>query len=176
MPYKHCDRASLCMNARPSWTIKTSGSSKVKALNSNSFVSPLPFFFIEFPPALPSRPDHHVLKINRRLCRPQHRSVLHARAQYPFVCQSSGTAPRPHRRRPRQELDRPTGTYCTSTFITGQVDKAPQFVFDFFSPPAGVVTGAAGHTVAATSGTFPAVVGNGVAMSVSLSYSLVRKL
>ncbi|KAJ7300884.1 RmlC-like cupin [Mycena albidolilacea] len=41
-----------------------------------------------------------------------------------------------------------------------------QFVFDFFSPPAGVVTGAAGHTVAATSGTFPAVVGNGVAMTV----------
>ncbi|KAJ6519008.1 RmlC-like cupin [Mycena sanguinolenta] len=41
-----------------------------------------------------------------------------------------------------------------------------QFVFDFLNPPAGVVTGAAGHTVTATSGTFPAVVGNGVAMTV----------
>ncbi|KAJ7739896.1 RmlC-like cupin [Mycena metata] len=41
-----------------------------------------------------------------------------------------------------------------------------QFIFDFFNPPAGVTTGAAGHTVTATSGTFPAVVGNGVAMTV----------
>ncbi|KAJ7117738.1 RmlC-like cupin domain-containing protein [Mycena epipterygia] len=40
-----------------------------------------------------------------------------------------------------------------------------QFVFDFFNPPAGVVTGAGGHTVTATSGTFAAVVDNGVAMS-----------
>ncbi|KAJ7143608.1 RmlC-like cupin domain-containing protein [Mycena crocata] len=41
-----------------------------------------------------------------------------------------------------------------------------QFVFDFFNSSSGVVTGAAGHTVAATSGNFPAVVGNGVAMTV----------
>ncbi|KAJ6506752.1 RmlC-like cupin [Mycena sanguinolenta] len=41
-----------------------------------------------------------------------------------------------------------------------------QFVYDFLNPPAGVVTGAAGHTVTATSGTFPAVVGNGVAMTI----------
>ncbi|KAJ7656259.1 RmlC-like cupin domain-containing protein [Mycena polygramma] len=41
-----------------------------------------------------------------------------------------------------------------------------QFVFDFLNPPGGVTTGAAGHTVTATSGTFPAVVGNGVAMTV----------
>ncbi|KAJ7180840.1 RmlC-like cupin [Mycena filopes] len=41
-----------------------------------------------------------------------------------------------------------------------------QFIFDFFNPPAGVTSGAAGHTVTATSGTFPAVVGNGVAMTV----------
>ncbi|KAJ7140303.1 RmlC-like cupin domain-containing protein [Mycena crocata] len=41
-----------------------------------------------------------------------------------------------------------------------------QFTFDFFNPPAGVNRGAAGHTVTATSGTFPAVVGNGVAMTV----------
>ncbi|KAJ7117674.1 RmlC-like cupin domain-containing protein [Mycena epipterygia] len=41
-----------------------------------------------------------------------------------------------------------------------------QFVFDFFNPPAGVVTGAGGHTVTATSGTFAAVVDNGVAMTI----------
>ncbi|KAJ7117671.1 RmlC-like cupin domain-containing protein [Mycena epipterygia] len=41
-----------------------------------------------------------------------------------------------------------------------------QLVFDFFNPPAGVVTGAAGHTVTATSGTFAAVIDNGVAMTV----------
>ncbi|KAJ6514934.1 RmlC-like cupin domain-containing protein [Mycena vitilis] len=44
--------------------------------------------------------------------------------------------------------------------------RDPQFVFDFLNPPGGVTTGAAGHTVTATSGTFPAVVGNGVAMTV----------
>jgi len=51
-----------------------------------------------------------------------------------------------------------------------------QFVFDFLNPPSadtpngvvmGVVTGAAGHTVEAFSGNFPAVIGNGVAMSLS---------
>ncbi|KAJ7755897.1 RmlC-like cupin domain-containing protein [Mycena metata] len=47
---------------------------------------------------------------------------------------------------------------------TLSLDK--QFIFDFFNPPAGVTTGAAGHTVTATSGTFPAIVGNGVAMTV----------
>ncbi|KAJ7167975.1 RmlC-like cupin domain-containing protein [Mycena filopes] len=41
-----------------------------------------------------------------------------------------------------------------------------QYVYDFFNPTVGVVSGAAGHTVTATSGTFPAVVGNGVAMTV----------
>ncbi|KAF7356421.1 Cupin type-1 domain-containing protein [Mycena venus] len=41
-----------------------------------------------------------------------------------------------------------------------------QFVFDFLNPPAGITKGAAGHTVTATSGTFPAVIGNGVAMTV----------
>ncbi|KAJ6581784.1 RmlC-like cupin domain-containing protein [Mycena capillaripes] len=41
-----------------------------------------------------------------------------------------------------------------------------QFIFDFLNPPAGVTRGAAGHTVTATSGTFPAVIGNGVAMTV----------
>ncbi|KAJ7509922.1 RmlC-like cupin [Mycena galericulata] len=41
-----------------------------------------------------------------------------------------------------------------------------QFIFDFFNPTGGIVMGAAGHTVTATSGTFPAVVGNGVAMTV----------
>ncbi|KAJ6619942.1 RmlC-like cupin domain-containing protein [Mycena sp. CBHHK59/15] len=41
-----------------------------------------------------------------------------------------------------------------------------QFIFDFFNPTAGITRGAAGHTVAATSGNFPAVIGNGVAMTV----------
>ncbi|KAJ7251293.1 RmlC-like cupin [Mycena rebaudengoi] len=41
-----------------------------------------------------------------------------------------------------------------------------QFVFDFFNPTAGISTGAGGHTVTATSGTFPAVVGNGIAMTI----------
>ncbi|KAJ7491948.1 RmlC-like cupin domain-containing protein [Mycena latifolia] len=41
-----------------------------------------------------------------------------------------------------------------------------QFVFDFFNPSGGIVKGAGGHTVTATSGTFPAVVGNGIAMTV----------
>ncbi|KAJ7931674.1 RmlC-like cupin [Mycena leptocephala] len=40
------------------------------------------------------------------------------------------------------------------------------FYFRLPEPPGGVTTGAAGHTVAATSGNFPAVVGNGVAMTV----------
>ncbi|KAJ7066421.1 RmlC-like cupin domain-containing protein [Mycena amicta] len=40
------------------------------------------------------------------------------------------------------------------------------FVFDFFNPPGGVTMGGAGHTVAATSASFPAVIGNGVAMTV----------
>ncbi|KAJ7167009.1 RmlC-like cupin domain-containing protein [Mycena filopes] len=40
------------------------------------------------------------------------------------------------------------------------------YVYDFFNPTTGIVTGAAGHTVTATSGTFPAVIGNGVAMTV----------
>ncbi|KAJ7809037.1 RmlC-like cupin domain-containing protein [Mycena olivaceomarginata] len=46
------------------------------------------------------------------------------------------------------------------------VDDVPQLVFSFFNPSGGVTTGAAGHTVAANSGNFPAVVGNGVAMTV----------
>jgi len=43
-----------------------------------------------------------------------------------------------------------------------------QFVFDFFNPPTtvGIVTGAGGHTVAASSGNFPAVVDNGIAMTI----------
>ncbi|KAJ7126275.1 RmlC-like cupin domain-containing protein, partial [Mycena epipterygia] len=51
-----------------------------------------------------------------------------------------------------------------------------QFVFDFLNPPSGdtpsgdtpsgIVTGAAGHTVEASSANFPAVIGNGVAMTI----------
>ncbi|KAJ7776383.1 RmlC-like cupin domain-containing protein [Mycena metata] len=41
-----------------------------------------------------------------------------------------------------------------------------EYVYDFFNPTTGIVTGAAGHTVTATSGTFPAVIGNGVAMTI----------
>jgi hypothetical protein len=40
-----------------------------------------------------------------------------------------------------------------------------QFVFDFFNPPSGIVTGAGGHLVEAYSANFAAVVGNGVAMA-----------
>ena len=42
-----------------------------------------------------------------------------------------------------------------------------QFIFDFVNPntTVGVTNGAGGHTVAATSENFPAVVGNGVSMS-----------
>ncbi|KAF7986548.1 hypothetical protein HWV62_26276 [Athelia sp. TMB] len=41
-----------------------------------------------------------------------------------------------------------------------------QLVFNFLSPPSGVVTGAGGHTVEASSENFAAVVGNGVAMTI----------
>ncbi|KAJ7153964.1 RmlC-like cupin [Mycena crocata] len=46
-----------------------------------------------------------------------------------------------------------------------------QFVFDFLNPPSGnipsgIVIGAGGHTVEASSANFPAVIGNGVAMTI----------
>ena len=40
-----------------------------------------------------------------------------------------------------------------------------QYLFNFLAPPSGVTSGAGGHTVAASSENFPAVIGNGVAMS-----------
>ncbi|KAJ7117746.1 RmlC-like cupin domain-containing protein, partial [Mycena epipterygia] len=43
-----------------------------------------------------------------------------------------------------------------------------EFVFDFFNPTAGVVAGAGGRTVTASSGTFAAVVDNGVTMAVGI--------
>ncbi|KAI0069312.1 RmlC-like cupin [Artomyces pyxidatus] len=39
-------------------------------------------------------------------------------------------------------------------------------LFNFLAPPSGVTTGSGGHTVAATSGNFPGVVGNGVSMTI----------
>ncbi|KAF7319081.1 Cupin type-1 domain-containing protein [Mycena chlorophos] len=57
--------------------------------------------------------------------------------------------------------DSPTAVGRLST-----LSQDSQFVFDFFNPPAGVVSGAGGHTVEASSANFPAVVGNGVAMTV----------
>ncbi|KAI0069277.1 RmlC-like cupin [Artomyces pyxidatus] len=39
-------------------------------------------------------------------------------------------------------------------------------LFNFLEPPSGVTTGSGGHTVAATSGNFPGVVGNGVSMTI----------
>jgi len=60
-----------------------------------------------------------------------------------------------------------------------QVDRISQlndtqYTFDFLNPPSGVTTGTGGHTVAASSENFPAVIGNGVSMSEfflsSLSY------
>ncbi|KZP23935.1 RmlC-like cupin [Athelia psychrophila] len=44
--------------------------------------------------------------------------------------------------------------------------KDEDLVFDFLTATSGVVTGAAGHTVAVSSVNFPAVVGNGVAMTI----------
>ena len=41
-----------------------------------------------------------------------------------------------------------------------------QYVFDFLKPSSGATTGAGGHIVAASSENFPAVVGNGVAMTI----------
>ncbi|EKM57835.1 uncharacterized protein PHACADRAFT_206707 [Phanerochaete carnosa HHB-10118-sp] len=41
-----------------------------------------------------------------------------------------------------------------------------EFVFDFLHPASGRTTGAAGHTVEASSANFPAVVGNGMAMTI----------
>ena len=45
-----------------------------------------------------------------------------------------------------------------------------QFLFDFVNPntTVGVTNGSGGHTVAATSENFPAVIGNGVSMSTFL--------
>ena len=41
-----------------------------------------------------------------------------------------------------------------------------QYLFNFLAPPSGVTTGAGGHTVAASSENFPAVIGNGVSMTI----------
>ena len=41
-----------------------------------------------------------------------------------------------------------------------------QFVFDFLHSAAGETDGAGGHTVAASSANFPAVIGNGMAMTI----------
>ena len=46
-----------------------------------------------------------------------------------------------------------------------------QFIFDFLSATTGVTTGAGGRTVAATPENFPALIGNGVAMS---TYALLN--
>ena len=47
-----------------------------------------------------------------------------------------------------------------------------QLIFDFVNPntTVGVTTGAGGHTVAATSANFPAIIGNGVSMSTCLGH------
>ena len=39
-------------------------------------------------------------------------------------------------------------------------------MFDFLHPPVGETDGAAGHTVMASSASFPAVIGNGMAMTI----------
>ncbi|TDL25323.1 RmlC-like cupin [Rickenella mellea] len=41
-----------------------------------------------------------------------------------------------------------------------------QFVFDFLNPKTGITTGSAGHTVSANSENYPAVIGNGVSMTI----------
>lgn len=46
------------------------------------------------------------------------------------------------------------------------LDQDSDYVFDFSDPSAGETIGDGGHTVAAHRGTFPGVVGNGVAMTV----------
>ena len=52
-----------------------------------------------------------------------------------------------------------------------------QFLFDFVNPngSVGVTTGAGGHTVAATSENFAAVIGNGVSMSTFIPSPCPRK-
>ena len=45
-----------------------------------------------------------------------------------------------------------------------------QLTFDFLHPPSGIVEGPGGHTVAASSANFLAVVGNGIAMSEHLFF------
>lgn len=51
-------------------------------------------------------------------------------------------------------------------FLIPSAKNHQQFVFDFLNPPSGVVTGAGGHTVEASSANFAAVIGNGVAMTI----------
>jgi hypothetical protein len=53
-----------------------------------------------------------------------------------------------------------------------------QFLFNFNEPntTVGVTNGAGGHTVAATSENFPAVVGNGVSMSTCPSSTYIKEL
>ena len=49
------------------------------------------------------------------------------------------------------------------------------YLFNFLAPPSGVTTGAGGHTVAATSENFAAVIGNGVSMSTFIPSPCARK-
>jgi len=74
-----------------------------------------------------------------------------------------------------------TSAYAQSSVaqLVGQLRLAPSnvdrintlsndsdYIFNFLAPPAGMTTGAGGHTVAADSDTFAAVTGNGVSMTV----------
>ncbi|KAJ7065064.1 RmlC-like cupin [Mycena amicta] len=58
---------------------------------------------------------------------------------------------------------------ATAVDRVNALSEDSQFVFDFLNPPdglPGIVAGAGGHTVEASSANFPAVIGNGVAMTV----------
>lgn len=76
-----------------------------------------------------------------------------------------------------------TSAYAQSSVaqLVGQLRLAPSnvdrintlsndsdYIFNFLAPPAGITTGAGGHTVAADADTFAAVTGNGVSMSTLL--------
>ncbi len=59
-------------------------------------------------------------------------------------------------------------TATTAVERTKILNNDGEFVFDFLNPPSttSVTTGKGGHTVAANRGVFPALVGNGIAMTI----------
>ena len=63
--------------------------------------------------------------------------------------------------------DEDVSAYVFSVCRRLRSQQPPQLAFDFLGATTGVVTGAGGHTVSASSANFPAVIGNGISMSMS---------